>query len=157
MQSVNIYVSAVLDGGSGFGQTTDTGESVFIPSSIIKALQLREGEYVTAKVKENSNQERAQTVPWFAVAIVRDPVRFTDATKPFITDDDVLKHLSGIGMCTVDEIAEEMGADAGVVQACLNNLFRRDEIVRMPAFTGPSSGAVKVYYVDSLDSLEIAE
>ena len=157
MQSVNIYVSAVLDGGSGFGQTTDTGESVFIPSSIIKALRLTEGEYVTAKVKENSNQERAQTVPWFAVAVMRDPARFSDTAKPFITDDDVRDKLSSMGMCTVDELADDMNADAGVVQACLNNLFRRDEIVRMPAFTGPNSGAMRVYYVDSLDSLEITE
>ena len=154
MQSVHIYVSAVLNGGSGFGQTTDTGESVFIPSSIVKALQLAEGEYVTAKVKENNNPERAQTVPWFAVAIVRDPVRFAGSEQVFITDGEVRNILIELGMSTVDEISDEMNADQGAVQACLNNLFRRNEIVRMPAFTGPNSGAVKVYYIDSLESLE---
>lgn len=65
-----IYVTNILESGTAFGMREDTGESVFIPSSVSRAARLHKGDSIECKLLPNTHQP--EKTPWFAVQAHND-------------------------------------------------------------------------------------
>jgi hypothetical protein len=73
MQVSEIYISRVLDADSAFGARTDTGEQVFIPPTVTRAMPVvrpaldrlfRDGALAKALVYARDGQDRASFCMW---------------------------------------------------------------------------------------------
>jgi len=123
MQVSEIYISRILDADSAFGAQTDTGEQVFIPPTVTRAINAEEGDIVTAKLISNTHPNSAAT-PWVAVHASRNETAvFTDG-NPETIDGIVMAAVLALGYGTTAEIAREVGEDVPVVRPALDRLFR---------------------------------
>ena len=70
MDHIEIFCQRILATGSAFGIRTDSGEQTFIPSIVVRASNLQEGETTLADVVPNKHD--SSSTPWFVVRIPRE-------------------------------------------------------------------------------------
>jgi predicted transcriptional regulator len=70
MEHIEIFCQRVLSTGSAFGIRTDSGEQTFIPSIVVRASNLQEGETTLADLVPNKHD--SSSTPWFVVRIPRE-------------------------------------------------------------------------------------
>lgn len=139
-----IYVTNIIQTGSGFAQIAATGEQVYIPGSVINGARLQVGERVEAVLVPNMAELRDRT-PWRAVRVPRDGVELPPLPK-VLTGHDPITGKSLDQMCfdaltrnasdvevsymTTREVATELNADMKMVGNALQRLFNAGRISR---------------------------
>ena len=88
----DIHVVNIIETGSGFGVHAETGESVFIPASVVNGARLQVGEQVGAVIVPNMSEMRDKT-PWRAVRVPREGVELAPLPA-VLTGHDVLSGAS---------------------------------------------------------------
>jgi ribosomal protein S25 len=130
MQIAEIYISHIIDTGSGFAARTDDGEQVFIPASVTKASGAKEGEIGTAKLIPNTHQNNAAT-PWVAVHIAKqDGTVLAPAVQEKTLDDRVHEAVCDLGYATTSEIVKEVNADVALAHNALLRLFNKGRLAK---------------------------
>ena len=139
-----IYVVNIIESGSGFAEIAESGDSVFIPASVVNGAQLQIGEQVNAVLVPNMNELRAKT-PWRAVRVPRDGVELPPLPKN-LTGHDPVSGRSLDQMCydallaasrdaeiaymTTREVSDDLNADMKMVGNALQRLFNAGRISR---------------------------
>lgn len=133
-----IFVVNIIESGSGFGERADTGEAVFIPSSVVNGAQLQVGEQVEAVLVPNMNELREKT-PWRAVRVPRDGVELPPLPEKLTGHDPVsgesldmkcLKIVQRGGYYTTRDVAEELNVDMKMTGNALQRQFNAGRISR---------------------------
>jgi hypothetical protein len=140
MQIAEIYISHIIDTGSGFAARTDDGEQVFIPASVTKASRVKEGEMGTAKLIPNTHPNNAAT-PWVAVHIAKQAEAATaPAVQEKTLDDRVHETVCDLGYATTNEIAGEVGGDIQLTHNALLRLFGKGRVAKADIYARPDQG-----------------
>ena len=139
-----IYVLNIIESGSGFAERADTGEAVFIPSSVVNGAQIQVGERVDAVLVPNMIELREKT-PWRAVRVPRAGVELPPLPQNLTGHDPVsgrsldqmcydalrsVGHEAEIAYMTTREVADELNADMKMVGNALQRLFNAGRISR---------------------------
>lgn len=139
-----IYVLNIIESGSGFAERADTGEAVFIPSSVVNGAQIQIGERVDAVLVPNMIELREKT-PWRAVRVPRAGVELPPLPQKFTGHDpvsgrsldqmcyDVLHATSRdaeVGYLTTREVSNELNVDIKMTGNALQRLFNAGRISR---------------------------
>lgn len=134
MEQVELFCTTVLTTGSGFGVRIDTGEQVFIPSTIIKASNLQEGETAPATVVPNKAYEQQSKTPWFAVRVDRAGQK--DAPAPAKTIDDRALEIvrDAEHYVTTAEVAADIGTDTTIAHNALLRLFNQGKLAKADVY-----------------------
>ena len=151
MESVEIFCRNIISTGSAFGIRTDTGEQAFIPSSVVKASKIQEGETASATIAPNIHPNEA--TPWFVIRVNRDQpqkpqkpqhehVAYDAAREPEAlakTIDEralkIVKDAHGhLGYMTTAEVAEELKADSTIAHNALLRLFNQGKISKADVY-----------------------
>ena len=84
-----ITITNVIHTGSAFGVKHSTGESCFIPTSVMSAADLRSGDTVPAFLVPNPNAAVAHRTPWLVRYVHRQkeelPVTHAPAPEPVVS------------------------------------------------------------------------
>ena len=138
---VEIFCRNIISTGCAFGIRIDTGEQVFIPSSVVRATQIEEGETAFAAIAPNKHKNEA--TPWFCIRINRiaAPVTPTSAhtaepTPPVKTIDDRALSiiLDADGYMTTAEVAADLGTDSSLAHNALLRLFNQGKIAKADVY-----------------------
>ena len=142
MESVEIFCRNIISTGSAFGIRTDTGEQAFIPSAVVKASNIKEGETANATIAPNRHANEA--TPWFVIRINRDqpqqePVTYAadrETAAPDKTiDDRALETVKETdGYMTTAEIATDLGTDSTIAHNALLRLFNQGKIAKADVY-----------------------
>lgn len=130
METAQIYCSNVLPTKTAFGIRADTGEQVFIPSTVTNATNLEINEVVQAVMVPN--KLHADKTPWFAISIERDIT-----PEQGSLDDRMLSYLTSTAYASTSEIAHEFSTDATTASNALNRLFRRGKLAKAEVYSRP--------------------
>lgn len=156
MEHVEIFCQRVLSTESAFGIRIDSGEQAFIPSIVVRATKLTEGETVFADLVPNKHD--SSTTPWFVVRIKRDKepdaqpdaqanananasavaVPATPVAKPAPERIDSLayKTISSFeGYFTTAELAADLGTDTTTAHNALLRLFNQGRIAKADVYS----------------------
>ncbi len=140
MEIADIYISHILETGSGFAARTDDGEQVFIPASVTKASRIQDGEMGTAKLIPNTHPNNAST-PWVAVHIAKQADTSPKPLMPEKTlDDRVHETVCDMGYATTKEIASEVGADMQLTHNALLRLFGKGCVAKADIYARSDQG-----------------
>jgi len=133
-----IVTNVVPSTKSAFGVREDTGEQVFIPPSVSRAMKIEIGDIVNAKLVPNNEQNgRAGSrtpVPWFAPLVARS---IEDLTDP----DEVKEQLLGFDYPVSTE-------DAGISSAALQQAYEAGQIVKIIVMPHPDQERVIMWAAD---------
>jgi hypothetical protein len=141
MDTVEIFCRNIIQTGSAFAIRVDTGEQAFIPSSVVKASNLQEGESVQATVAPNNH--RNETTPWFVIRINRNappntpqnPITYAAPKPPQTVDDRALKIIqTADAYMTTAEIAADLGTDSTLAHNALLRLFNQGKIAKADVY-----------------------
>ena len=146
MEAVEIFCRNIISTGSAFGIRTDTGEQAFIPSAVVKASKIQEGETANATIAPNRHSNEA--TPWFVIRINRDqpqhqpqhePVTYAAAREPAAQvktiDDRALETLKDAdGYMSTSEIAADLGTDSTIAHNALLRLFNQGKIAKADVY-----------------------
>ena len=146
MESVEIFCRNIISTGAAFGIRTDTGEQAFIPSAVVKASKIQEGETANATIAPNRHSN--ESTPWFVIRINRDqpqqesqhePVTYAEAREPAAPaktiDDRALETLKDAdGYMATSEIAADLGTDSTIAHNALLRLFNQGKIAKADVY-----------------------
>lgn len=133
-----IFVVNIIESGSGFGERSDNGDTVFIPSSVVNGARLQVGEQVSAVLVPNMNELKAKT-PWRAVRVPREgielpplPERLTghDPVSGESLDFKCLNIVKRGGYYTTRDVADELNIDMKMTGNALQRQFNAGKISR---------------------------
>lgn len=163
VETHDIYIINIIETGAGFGTHADTGETVFIPPSVVNGAKLQIGERVPAILVPNMNEMREKT-PWRAVRVPRDgvdlpplPNKLTghDPVSGNSLDEMCYQHLKAdtISYSTTLEVAEDLNAPAKMVGNALQRLFNAGRISRAEVHhrVGQARPSFILWAIDSRD------
>jgi hypothetical protein len=137
MEITDIFISRILEKGSGFSARTDNGDQVFIPATVVRASKAKEGDMGRAKLIPNTHPGTSNT-PWVAVFVeLHDD--FTPApVRPEPTlDDRVHEAVCDLGYATTSEIAKEVNADITLTHNSLLRLFSKGRMAKADVYARP--------------------
>ena len=168
-----IYVVNIIESGSGFAEIAESGDSVFIPASVVNGAQLQIGEQVNAVLVPNMNELRAKT-PWRAVRVPRAGVELPPLPENLTGHDpvsgqsldqrcyDTLEEASSegdISYMTTAEVAAELNVDKKMVGNALQRLFNAGRISRAEVYhrVGQARPSFILWALQSKDYLGVPE
>jgi len=163
----DMFVVNIIESGSGFGEIANTGEAVFIPSSVVNGAQLQVGEMVSAVVVPNMNELREKT-PWRAVRVPRDGVELPPLPEKLTGHDPVsgmsldmkcLEIVKQGGFYTTRDIADELNVDMKMTGNALQRQFNAGRISRAEVHhrVGQSRPSFILWALNSSEFVEDAE
>ena len=139
---VEIFCRNIISTGSAFGIRIDTGEQVFIPSAVVRAARIEEGETAFAAIAPNRHENEA--TPWFCIRINRNatppaaaPITMmAPPTPPVKTIDDRALSiiLNADGYMTTSEVAADLGTDSSLAHNALLRLFNQGKIAKADVY-----------------------
>lgn len=139
METVEIFCRNIISTGSAFAIRTDTGEQAFIPSAVVKASKLQEGETAYAMLAPNKHAN--ETTPWFVIRVNRDNTTVNDEPAQIFTiptqtiDDRALRAIKETdGYVTTAEIAADLGTDSTIAHNALLRLFNQGKIAKADVY-----------------------
>jgi hypothetical protein len=145
MQTVEIFCRNIVSTGSAFGIRTDTGEQAFIPSAVVKASKIQEGETAQATIAPNKHSN--ETTPWFVIRIDRtneeqpQPIQYAAVAiaaakpSPQTIDDRALRIVQNTDQyMTTAEIAADLGTDSTLAHNALLRLFNQGKIAKADVY-----------------------
>ena len=139
METVEIFCRNIISTGSAFAIRTDTGEQAFIPSAVVKASKLQEGETAYAMIAPNKHAN--ETTPWFVIRVNRDNTTVNDGPAQIFTiptqtiDDRALQAIKETdGYVTTAEIAADLGTDSTIAHNALLRLFNQGKIAKADVY-----------------------
>jgi len=140
METVEIFCRNIISTGSAFAIRTDTGEQAFIPSAVVKASKLQEGETAYAMLAPNKHAN--ETTPWFVIRVNRDNTTVNDEPAQIFTiptqtiDDRALRAIKETdGYVTTAEIAADLGTDSTIAHNALLRLFNQGKIAKADVYS----------------------
>jgi len=141
MQTVEIYISHILDSGCAFAARTDDGEQAFVPASVVKASGAKEGDIATAKLIPNTHPNNAAT-PWVAVHVARVAVHVArsenQAPAPVrqevSLDDRAHQAVEELFLATTAEVSKEVGTDVHLAHNALLRLFKAGRVAKADVY-----------------------
>ena len=141
MEITDIFVSRLLEKGSGFAARTDNGDQVFIPATVVRASKAKEGDMGRAKLIPNTHPGSSNT-PWVAVFVeLHDdftPEPAPEPVRPELTlDDRVHEAVCDLGYATTSEIAKEVGGDLTLTHNALLRLFGKGRVAKADVHARP--------------------
>lgn len=132
MEITDIFITHLLDSGSGFAARIDTGEQVFVPASVVRASRANDGDIGNAKLVPNTHPNSSGT-PWVAVYVaVQDPAKAAPEPvrpEPSI-DDRIYQTVCDLGYATTSEIAKEVGGDLTLTHNALLRMFGKGRVAK---------------------------
>jgi translation initiation factor IF-1 len=139
MQEAQLYITRVLETGSGFGARTDDGSHAFIPAKLVMASKIVEGDIVEVKLIPNAHQNnRGNAAPWLAVYAAKPADESSPVSAPVETiDDRALGVLQDIGYGTTAEIANDLGVDTVIASNALSRLFKTGRAAKAEVYARP--------------------
>ena len=134
MQEVEIYISTILEKGSGFAARTDNGEQAFVPISVVKASGVDEGDIVAAKLIPNTHPNNSST-PWVAVHVAKpaNAVSAPSKAEPSL-DERAHEAVADLFLATTAEVAKEIGTDVHLAHNALLRLFKAGRVVKADVY-----------------------
>ena len=142
MELVEVYISRILDSGSGFLARSDNGDQAFIPSSVVKASGIREGDIVYAKLIPNSHPNNAGA-PWVAINIKR---RLKGGPEIDQSGEELeeaaYRAVVDMVIGTSAEIADDIGATVESAERALVRLFRSGRVAKAEVYDPANRGRV---------------
>ena len=137
METTDIFITHLLDSGSGFAARIDTGEQVFVPASVVRASKAKDGDIGSAKLIPNTHPNSSGT-PWVAVFVAVQP---QDEPAPVgsgpTLDDRVHEAVCDMGYATTSEIAKEVKADVALTHNALLRLFSKGRMAKAEVYARP--------------------
>lgn len=154
-----IIITNEISTGSAFAVKHDSGESCFVPASIMVNLGLKPGDTVEALLIKNPNAEVAHRTPYMVRFVKRDPAAPApvpaEPVKPepvfdaAEVDAFVRMRMKGGGVWTVATMFEEYMGDPeatrtdnlqayNAVSASLRRMFDNDECAKWSMWTKAS-------------------
>lgn len=133
-----IVTNVVPSTKSAFGVREDTGEQVFIPPSVSRAMKLEISDIVHAKLVPNNEQNGRSgsrtPVPWFAPLATRS---IEDIVDPV----EVKEQLLGFEYPATTE-------DTGISSSALQNAYESGHIVKIIVMPHPDQERVIMWAAD---------
>jgi hypothetical protein len=136
--TVEIFCRTVISSGAAFALRVDTGEQIFVPSSVVRASGIDDGDTAFAILAPNKH-EGDSTTPWFCIRIIpanNRPAEPAEPRPPVKTLDD--RALS----CVVNaerylataEVAADLGTDTTIAHNALLRLFNQGKIAKADVY-----------------------
>lgn len=142
METVEIFCRNIISTGSAFGIRIDTGEQAFIPSAVVKASRIQEGDTAQAMIAPNKHSNEA--TPWFVIRINKDNQAAENAANPTpekpaapaqtIDDRAFLIVKTSEGYMTTAELAADLGTDSSLAHNALLRLFNQGKIAKADVY-----------------------
>jgi hypothetical protein len=134
MQTAEIYISHLLDSGSGFAARTDDGEQAFVPASVVKASGIDEGDIVAAKLIPNTHPNNSST-PWVAVHVAKPANTVSAPVKhePSL-DERAYEAVCDLFLATTAEVGKEVGTDVHLAHNALLRLFKAGRVAKADVY-----------------------
>lgn len=143
-----ILITNIIESGTAFAVTADTGEQVFIPSAVMRASSAELFTEVTAVLVPN--QFQADRTPWLAAVIKSgDPAQApAQAPAPVAApavpsgnmaerDQRILDALEAFTYAVTAAIADATGIDPKSANNSLNRLFAAGKIAKADVYGNP--------------------
>lgn len=139
MQEVTIYCTNVLDTNTAFAVRADTGEHVFIPSSVALGAKIQISDTLIAHIVPNA--VHPEKTPWFAIRATREgsPVVAPAEKPPFVSiDDKIADYIDRQGQyATTAEVAADFDIDTTLASNALTRLFKQGRVARADVHARP--------------------
>ena len=139
--TVEIFCRNVILSGAAFAIRVDTGEQIFVPSSVVRASGIDDGDTAFAILAPNKHEGDvwAKATPWFCIRIIpanNRPAEPAEPKPPVRTLDD--RALS----CVVNaerylataELAADLGTDTTIAHNALLRLFNQGKIAKADVY-----------------------
>ena len=154
MKTVTIFCVEQLENGTSFGITEDTGESVFVPSTVAKRVNLQIGDSAVAKIV--ANVKLPEKTPWFAVKI--STVSSEETAAP-VKDADLKTRVRNViysskTYFTSEDVCEELETaitQKDLVETALYELLNNREVCRAKIEVQPGSFADPTLWASSVE------
>jgi len=135
---VEIFCRNIISTGSAFGIRIDTGEQTFIPSAVVKASGIQEGDTANALIAPNKHNNGS--TPWFVIRINKDgkveEITRHEPVPPKNIDDRALDIvLNADGYMTSAEVAADLGTDSSIAHNSLLRLFNQGKIAKADVYS----------------------
>lgn len=133
-----IITNVVQPSKTAFGVREDTGESVFIPPSVSKTLELEISDIVLAKLVPNndrSNRDNSRApVPWFAPLMARS---VDDLMEPDEVHEALLEFEYPV-----------TAQEAGIPSAALQQAYQESKITKIIVMPSPRDERIIMWAAD---------
>ena len=130
MQEAQIYISTIMDSGSGFAARTDDGSQAFLPSSVVRASGIAEGDIVAGKLIPNTHPNSGNT-PWVAVYVAKPANDDPDTSD---IDGRAYEAVEELFLATTAEVAREVEADEPTARAAMLRLFKAGRVAKADVY-----------------------
>ena len=158
INTVEIVIT-LIQPNFGFGMRTDTYDQVYLPKSVVVAMEthgVQETHAVRVQIAENKSDPKGMT-PWFAIMLapegeLQEPeeIKKIPLTKRVFM---ALETLGGVATCS--EVMREVGVEkVANVRPHLESLWRQGKLLRVAVQRYESDRAGKVWWATDYEVID---